>query len=453
MVASTSTATLDSSSSSSPINFSGLASGLNTSSIISALVSAAEAPEQQLQSEQSDLASKTSIVNQLSTDLQSLGTLVGGMSQDSQVQFRTATASDSSVTVAVSGDAAAQTHDIRVQQLASAQVVASNTFASDTAGIAGTGSMTIQTASGTPQQVTWGSNDTLDDIAQSINNANAGVTASVLFDGTSYRLVTSANKSGVANAAAYTESGNALGLSNAANQTVVPQNAIVSVDGITVTRPSNVLDDVIPGMTITAVQPNATGAPDTQVAVSNDQSQITSKLQSFVSGYNAVMTDLGNQLNYTGTTAGTNTMFGDSTLEQLQNSMQSLATAFYGNNDALSNLGLTIDDTGQMSLNTTTLQSALATDPSALSTLFVGGGLSQQITNLVNAYTEAGDGILSEQVSGFSQQTSDLQDQINTIQSNGTTLQGQLQTEFDNLETTMSQLNSQSSYIAKILAA
>jgi flagellar hook-associated protein 2 len=438
-------------SSSSPISFSGLASGLNTSSIIQELVAAAEAPEQQLQSEQSDLASKTTIVNQLSSDLSSLGNLASGMSLDSQVQYRTATASDSSVSVAVSGDAAVQTHSVAVQQLASAQVVTSNTYSTDAAGAAGAGSVTIQTGSGKPQTVTWSSSDTLEDIAQDITNANAGVTASVLNNGSSYQIVVSADKTGTANAATFTETGNALGLSDSKNQTIAAQNCELTVDGISVTRPTNVIDDVVPGMTITANAALAAGAPPTQVSVSVDQSQITTQLQSFVTDYNAVMTDIGNQLNYTGSTAATSTLFGDPTLEQLQETMEGLATSFYGNNDSMTNLGLTVNDTGQLSLNTTTLQTALNSDPNALSTLFVSGGLSQAVTNMVTAYTESGDGILTQLVSNYSQQTSDLQSQINTIQANGTTLQTQLQDEYNNLETTMSQLNSQSTYVTKIL--
>src|ERR1700733_15092288 len=137
MASTSATLVTSSSSSSAPISFAGLAGGLHTSSIIQELVAAAEAPEQQLQSEQSDLSSKTSIVNQLSSDLSSLGNLASGMSLDSQVQYRTATASDASVSVAVSGDAAVQTHSVDVQQLATAQVVTSNTYSTDAAGAAG----------------------------------------------------------------------------------------------------------------------------------------------------------------------------------------------------------------------------------------------------------------------------------------------------------------------------
>jgi flagellar hook-associated protein 2 len=434
------------------VSFSGLASGLNTSSLISQLVAAAKQPERQLLSEQSDLASKTSIVGGISSNLGALGDLVNGMSLDTDVQFRTVSTSDSHVSVAVSGTAGVQTHDIRVQQLASAQVTTSNAFASDAAGAAGSGSVTIQIGSGSAKTVSWTANDSLESIAQSITNANAGVSASVLFDGSSYRIVTSATKTGTANAPVFTDAGSpGLGLSAAANVKVAAKDAIVSVDGIAVTRPTNVLDDVLPGMTITATSAQAAGDPDTVVGVSVDHAAIANKLQTFVSAYNTVVSELHGQLDYTGSTAGTNTLFGDSTLESLEGAMSNIATGYFGSG-TLADLGMTIDKTGRMSLDQTKLDAAIAADPNALSTLFVRGGLSHALTQLTNGYTEAGDGILTQQASGFTDQSKQLQTQITQIDDNASALQTQLQTQFNALETTMSQLNSQSSYISKILA-
>jgi flagellar hook-associated protein 2 len=172
-----------------------------------------------------------------------------------------------------------------------------------------------------------------------------------------------------------------------------------------------------------------------------------------VSAYNTVVGALHQQLDYSGSTAGTETLFGDSTLMQLEGALDTITTGQLGNGQSLASLGLQIDKTGQMSLDTDTLDSALASDPNALSTIFVGQNVSKTFTDLINGYTEAGDGILSQQVQGYSDEETSLQQQIDTIDSNATTLQTQLQDEFNNLETVMSKLNSQSSYVSKILAA
>ena len=432
------------------VTFSGLASGLDTSSLISSLVAAEKIPEQQLQSEQSDLSSQKGIVDNISTQLGALGTLMESMTLDSDVQYRTASASDSHVTVAASGDATATSHDVRVDQLARAQVTSSNTFATDTAGVAGTGGLTIQTGSGMPASITWDSTDTLDTIASKINDASSGVTASVLYDGSTYRLLVNANQTGTANAPTFTETGNALGLSDPSNVQVAAQNSIVTVDGIQVTRPTNVIDDALPGITITAVSTQAATDPDTQVSVAVDHDAIANQLGTLVTDYNAAMSSLNTQLNYTGTTAGTDTLFGDSTLEQLKTSLTGIVTQQFGT-ASMADLGLTIDDTGTLSLDRDTLDTALDNNPNALQDLFVTDGLSNTFVSLTNAYSDPTEGILTTKSQSYTERSTDLQSQIQQIEDNATALQTRLQDEFNALETAMSSLNSQASQVSKLL--
>ncbi len=432
------------------VTFSGLASGLDTSSLISQLVAAEKVPEQQLQSEQSDLSAKKSIVDNLSTTVASLGSLMGGMTLSSDVQYRTASASDAHVTVAASGDATATAHDVRVDQLAKSQVTTSRTFASAGAGVLGDGGLTIQTGTGTPANVTWSATDTLADVASKINDAKAGVSASVLYDGSSYRLVVSADQTGTTNAATFTDSGDSLDLSDPANVQVAAQDAKVTIDGIQVTRPTNIIDDALNGVTITAVSAQAATDPDTTLTVSVDHDAIKSQLGLLVNDYNGIISAINQQLTYTGTTAGTDTLFGDSTLQQLKSTMDSIATKSFGGM-TMSDLGLTFDKTGVLSLDDTTLDAKLDANPNALNDLFVTGGLSQSFVDMSNAYTEAGDGILTSKSQGFTDESTQLQSQIDQIESNATALQTRLQDQFNALEATMSKLNSQASQVSSIL--
>jgi flagellar hook-associated protein 2 len=432
------------------ITFSGLASGLDTSSIISQLVAAEKVPEQQLQSEQSDLSAKKSIVDNLSTTVASLGNLFSSMTLSSDVQYRTASASDSHVTVAASGDAIATSHDVRVEQLARAQVTSSRTFTSNAAGVLGDGSVTIQTPSGTPSTVSWDATDSLSDVASKINDAKAGVTASVLFDGSSYRLIVNSNSTGTANAATFTDSGDGLDLSDSANVQVAAQDAKVKIDGIEVTRPTNIIDDALTGVTITAVSVQAATDPDTSLDVSVDHDAIKAQLGQVVNDYNGVINAINQQLTYTGTTAGTDTLFGDSTLQGLKSAMDSLATQQFGGM-SMSDLGLTFDKTGVLSLDDTTLDATLDKNPDALNDLFVTGGMSTAFVNMSNAYTESGDGILTSKSQGFTDESTALQSQIDQIESNATALQSRLQDQFNALEATMSKLNSQASQVSSIL--
>ncbi len=432
------------------VSFTGLSSGIDSSSLISQLVTAEKRPAVLLQGQQSDLASQKSIVDKLSSQVAALGSLVGSMSLPGDVQYRSASASDAHVTVAASGDATATTHSVRVLGTAQAQVTSSRTFLTNDPGILGTGSLGIAVAGKTPATITWDSTDTLTTIASKINDAQAGVGASVLFDGTSYRLVVTADATGTTNAPTFTDGGDGLALSDPANIKLPPQDADLMIDGVEVKRPTNVISDAITGVTITAVSAQAQTDPDTQVTVAVDHDAIAKQLGKFVTDYNAIMTAINGQLTYTGTTAGTDTLFGDSTLRQLKTTLSSLASQSFGSM-SLIDLGVTLDKTGTMSLDSTKLDTTLDTNPNAVSDLFVTGGLSQAVKSLTSSYTESGDGILYTKSQGLSDHSKALQDQIDQINNNATALQTRLEAQFTALEQTMSQLNSQSSYISKIL--
>ena len=432
------------------ITFSGLSSGIDSSSLITQLVAAEKQPERPLMAQQSNLASQKQIVNLLSSAMSDFGTFADSMSLKSGTQFRASTTSDSHVSVAVSGDASASTHAVRVDQLARAQVVSSKTFPADVAGMLGTGGVTFQTGTGVATSVSWGATDTLESIASKINGSNAGVAASVLYDGSSYRLMVNASKTGTTNAATFTDNGDGLGLGDAANVKVPPQDAKVTIDGFQVTRPTNVIDDALTGVTITAMSAQAATEPDTQVAVTLDTAAAAAKLGSFVSSFNNIMGKLSTQLTYTGTTAGADTLFADSDLEGLQNRMTSMVSQRFGGT-TLDGLGLSIDKTGIMTLDSSKLTTALAKDPDTLAKLFVTGGFSSALRSLDNSYTEAGDGIFTNKIKGMTDQTASIQKQIDSYDANAAALQTRLQAQFTALEATMSAFSAQSTTISALL--
>src|SRR5215831_5567513 len=104
------------------VTFTGLASGIDTASLVTQLVAAERAPADAIASQQSDLGTQKSIVNNLSSALAALGTAVRGLDLPSETQPRKATSSDGHVTVAASSGAIATVHDVRVKQLARSEI-------------------------------------------------------------------------------------------------------------------------------------------------------------------------------------------------------------------------------------------------------------------------------------------------------------------------------------------
>ena len=436
---------------SSAVSFSGLSSGLDTSSLISKLVAAEKSSETQYTNQQQTISSQKTVVDALTSSVASLGSLADDLALPSTLQMRTASASDTHISVAASGTATSTVHDIRVNQIAAAQVASSNTYTGDTAGIAGTGSVTI-TSGSTTASINYDSTDTLSSIATKINNANAGVSASVLFDGTSYRLMVASKTTGTANAATFAETGSGLGLSNTANIKVPAKDAKLSIDGVAVVRSTNVIDDAIPGLTITANSMQAATDPDTSVTVANDTTSLTAKLNSFVTAFNSVAGTISSQLTYNASASSQSALFGDSTLRGLQGTLSAYVGQTFGGMH-LSDLGLSMDQDGMLSLDTDKLNTALQANPDAITNLFVTGGLAKSVSDMSKMYSEAGDGVLVTKSAGYDDQTKLLQDQIDQIDANATALQTRLQDQFNAMETAISAMQSQSAQLTSMLSS
>jgi flagellar hook-associated protein 2 len=432
------------------ITFSGLVSGLDSSSLIEKLVSLERNSANTLGARQSDLNTQKSIVGSLSSAVAALGIAARGMDLDSEIRPRAATLSDTGkLSVAVAANASAGVHDLRVKQLAVAEVRSSRLFDTATAGTLGTGGVDI-TVSGATKSITWDSTDTLETIATKINGASAGVSASVLFDGTKHRLVVTSNATGTAAVPTFVDRGDGLDLSNAANIKAPAANAILSIDGIDVTRGSNVISDALSGVTFTLNAAHATTDPATKATVSLDKAGLTDKIKAIVSAYNSVNSALHVQLDYNGTTKGTNTLFGDSTLRQLQGALASTMSRAYGGSN-LGILGLSRDRNGALTFDEAKLTAALASDPDAVAKVFVSGGFATSVGALADRYTQSSTGIFATKSQSFADRYKSLQTQIDRINKGADSMQARLEKQFSALEQAMSAFQNQSAYITRTL--
>ena len=431
------------------VAFNGLVSGIDTASLVTGLVNAEKAAANPYLTQQANLNGQKSIVGNLTTALSALGSLATTMKPGStELTPHTATVSDAHLTVAVSSSAIPTTHDIRVKQTAQAQITASRTFTSDGAGVLGGGSVTIGAST-----ITYGNTDTLAGIASKINDAKAGVSASVLNDGTTFRLILTATASGTAGAVTMADTGDSLGLGDPANIKIPARNSILSIDGVDVTRSTNVIDDAISGVTITAVSAHAVADPDAQVHVALDADGVSKKLTALVNSYNVIAAGLNGQLSYTGdgtTRKGADTLFGDSTLRQLQGRLTTLMTSTFGGHN-LSEIGLSRDKDGILSLDATKLTTALAKDSTIVSTIMTSGGFADKLSKMTDDYDRAGDGILAGKTAALTSQSKLLQSQVDQINAHAETMKAQLEEQFSKLESMLSNMKSQSSYLTRVL--
>ena len=186
-----------------------------------------------------------------------------------------------------------------------------------------TGSIAIQVGSGTAQTFTIGSStNTLATLAGAINTAAIGVTASVITnnDGSSSLSLVS-NTAGTAGNLSVTSNVVDPNPSLAYASSVIGSDASLNVDGVNLTSSSNTVTNLIPGVTfqLLSPSPNISGgsAEQVQVVVANDNNQVASTVNQFVTDYNSLVSAINAQEG--NTSSGTaEPLFGSPTLSLLQ---------------------------------------------------------------------------------------------------------------------------------------
>lgn len=302
----------------------GLGSGLDIESLVSGLVGAERVPqEQRLFRQESGITSILSGLGQLQGALSGIQPTLTALLSDSTYAAYTATSSQTStasISTASSGSVATGTYALETSNLAVNQSLTSGTVAA-TDTVVGTGKLTItlgtpaysgSTYSGfTPDPSLTAvdididsSNNTLAGIRDAINAADAGINASLVKDGSQYRLLITTDDTGVASSVSISvdEDGDgtadnsatdtdASGLSQlafnatAANltQSAAAEDAAFTLNGLSLSSSSNTLTDVLDGVTVTLKE--ETTSPITLTVASNPGA-ITNAVQAFVAAYN-----------------------------------------------------------------------------------------------------------------------------------------------------------------------
>lgn len=165
------------------------------------------------------------------------------------------------------------------------------------------------------------------------------------------------------------------------------QDAKFNLDGLDLTRSSNSVADAISGATVTLLSGTAASPGETTLSVTKNTDAIVGAVTNFATAFNAIQTFVTNQNKFTaptdtksGSAGSSPSLFGDSTLTQIQNQLTKTLSAVSGKT-TLQDIGLTLDQNGQLQVDSNTLTQALQTDPSKVSNLFglSGGSDSPQV--------------------------------------------------------------------------
>jgi flagellar hook-associated protein 2 len=443
-----------------------LGTGIDVSTFVADQMSALSEPVTLLQNDLTTLSTESTMLAALNSGLSTLQTDVQAFTDlNGTFNAKTATSSDTTqLNATASGTAASGTHTIVVTQLASNSSYYTTTSLASGSTTFGTGTFYIKVGNNTAVPITvTSSNDTLNGLANTINNTSGlGVTASVYTDANGAHLSLVSQNSGLANSITINPDTNTTGLSF--QQGAAGQDALLTVDGISIDSSSNTISSVISGVTL-----NLTGADkdDVTLTVAPDVSSMTTAVNDFVSDYNTLINAINNQFAYNPSTdASAPLLQDDDGLQMVQE--QLYADANYamtkpvdssGNiNDGIVNLqslGITMNDNGTLTVDSSTLTNALTSNPTAVQNFFQGSASSgvswgQNFNNNLYSLTDPVSGVLNVELNGITQNQSSLNSQISDMEANLAVQQQNLVAEYSSMNTvleelpeTLSSINSQ----------
>jgi flagellar hook-associated protein 2 len=399
---------------------------INVPALVSQLMATEQYPITALQTATTAYQAKLTAFGQIQSAVSTFQTALSSLNSASSFQAVTAATSDPTVLSATALTSAAPgSYSLIVGNLAQAQnlVAAGQTSLSAPigTGAATTLSFDFGTITGTATNGTYGAgttfasagngiktvtinstNNSLQGMRDAINAAGIGVTASIINDGsaTPYRLVLTSAATGAANSMTIAVAGDAAVSSLLAynptsttgqnlNQSLAALNANLTVNGISVSKPSNTMSDIIPGVTVNLTKPSAT--PVT-LTVAPDTATVTKNVNGFVTAYNALKTTLTSLTAYSASTKTAAILQGNLAILNMQsdlNGIMNKPATGAGSLNSMAQIGVTFQRDGTLAVNGAMLSTALKNNFSSVAGLFAATGSATDSLITYNTYNSS----------------------------------------------------------------
>jgi len=451
------------------ITFGGLATGIDTDSIVTQLVGL----ERQrsitpLANQKTDANTRRIALQTFNGKVAAFLTAVNKLKDPENVQIRKATSSNESVlTAAASSGARSGSTEITVHNLARPSIATSaNGQATATSTVAtGSGNFSFRVGpTGPVQTIAIDTTTTLQGLASAINALDAGANASVVNVGTTstpdFRLRLGSDANGIDQAVSIVSDDTTLGV--AVSQTALDASFSVSGFADPLTRSSNTVGDVIPGVTFDLLDD---GGPVTVTVGGNDDATI-GQVDSVVKAFNDIITfvagesvieqdtDSDDRSVKVGPLAFDSTVRG--VIDSLRRLISDPTTGVSSDYSVIAQLGITTARDGTLAFNQAVFKTELAARGGEVAKLLGGSpgapGVADRLSDYLTAVTQAG-GLIDVRNTGVGNEIRSLEDRIAAGQRNLDAFEANLRAQFTSLEVLVQSLKSQGSFLTSALGS
>lgn len=427
----------------------GIGSGLDLNGLLDQLQEAErgklEPIERQLETQQT----KISAYGQLQSAMSQFQTAAAALNDSALYESLSTNVGGSAITAAANSEAQPGAYNVTVDQLATAGTLATTSVPDATVALtAEDTSLTLTFAGQDDVDVAISANSTLEGVRDAINaQQDSGVSASIIFDGEEYRLALSSTQTGAAASIEGVTFGTAFGSELATDVVQAGQNALLNVNGVEITSPTNQVEGAIQGVTLN-LQEEGTST----VAVEQDTRAVREAITSFVDAYNDLKGTIG-ELGFNAETGVAGELTGDSAMRTVESRLRSvLSSGMEGEFSMLSDIGITFQRDGTLAVDSDKLDDAIANNQEALSTFFAGdasdagmaGQINQTLTQLLGT-----NGAVSGAISGAENRVESLGERYVRMEQSIEQTIARYRTQFGQLDSMIAQMNQTSDYLTQ----
>lgn len=433
------------------ISLTGLASGLDTSAMIEGLMKLERMPLVNMDAHKKDLTNQQAVLRSLNTKMTTLKTAISDLMYSTSFNISGGVSSNKNVVdTKISDNAAHGVYHVNVTSIASNHVVKSKEFASDENDLVGLIGKELK-INGTA--IDWtgvsasNNNEFLEALAKKINERDDVSAAVVMTNNGDKTLTISSKLTGTANN--ITISGlvaDSLEIEEARAAT----DAVFEVNGISITRSTNEINDVIQGLTL-----NLQSDGNSTITVKSDNDKIAEKIEAFVKAYNEVATLIKDN------TGKEKLLQGNSTVRTLDMQLNSMINDVIGSEKGfklLSEIGLEIDKgivdpkqmTGKINFDKEKFLQKLNENPNAVMEMFTkdNTGLAGRMNKMLDSWTNSVDGALTVAIKGFQSNIDLVDENMERLLERLDKKEEALQKQFAAMEVALTELKNQQNWLA-----
>lgn len=456
----------------------GIGSGLDINGIISKLMQVEQQPLIALARKEASYQSKISALGSLQSALSSLKTAASAMvpstGQTAAAKYTSysATVADSTIASAsASTGAVAGAYSLEVTSLAKSHQLMSAAYLSGETTVVGAVGETIVIERGSvsggiftgktgtsPITITIDdTNKTLAGIRDAINAAKAGVTATIVTGDTGAQLVLTGDSPGTKDIIRTTGTlaamnYNPVDQSGSLTQKQPATDAVIKLNGVTVTKQSNTITDALTGVSLTLAKETTSA---TTVTVSkNTTSTLTASFAALAKAYNDLAKAMNELGSYDAETQKGGPLLGNTTLRSVESRMRrvlgEVPAGATGTYTRLAQVGITLQRDGTMAVDSSKLQTAATADFESVTSL--ASALGSALKSATDSMVGTG-GTIPSATAGLNASINDINDRREAFALRLTQVEARYRKQFTALDTMISSMNSTSAYLTQQLAS